>query len=158
MMDRAFLLRVAKIKHLAFATIAGVLAPSAIPADATGTVQVRQSDGSSKTYKTVTVKVNASNMAIISADGAGMFVIGKSSCSRFGELVRCLPYDGLLYQYGRSYHIALKNGTLWVNPTQSKQKVPSTSTQLPPRGVLLSMRTKAGTNVSLNGTVDEMQK
>lgn len=137
------------------AILAAVLAS---PANAMGTAQIRQKDGSEKTYKSVTVKMNDSNLALISRDGNGTFVVGKSACAKVGALLRCLPYDAVLSQYGGIYHIPVKTGTIWVNPTQSNQSVPSSSTRLAPHGVLLSMQTKAGTNVSVTGTIDEMHK
>lgn len=145
-------------RFLAFAAITALLAVPANSASAMGTVQVRQSDGSSKTYKSVTVKMNAANIAVTSGDREGTLVIGKDACAQVGAVMRCLPYDAVLTQYGNLYHIAVKSGTLWVNPTQKQQTVPSASATLPPRGVLLKMQTKAGTSVALTGTVDEMEK
>lgn len=137
----------------------GILAVlSTSPASAMGTAQVRQKDGAEKTYKSVTVKLNDSNLALTSKDGAGTLVVGKSACARVGAVLRCLPYDAVLSQYGSVYHIPVTTGTLWVNPTQNTQTVPSSSKRLAPHGVLLSMRTKAGTSVSLTGTIDEMHK
>ena len=52
----------------------------------------------------------------------------------------------------------LKSGTVWVNPSSTTQQLTLSSTQLPPRGVLLSIQTKAGTYVSLTGVVDRIQK
>jgi hypothetical protein len=85
-------------------------------------------------------------------------VIGKASCTKVGELLRCLPYDATLDQYGDTYHIALAAGTVWLNPTKEAQSLPYSSARLQPRGVLMSVRTKAGTYVSLSGTVDEVVK
>ena len=93
-----------------------------------------------------------------SADGAGTLVIGKAACAKINELVRCLPYDATLHQYGTTTHIPLSGGTVWLNPTQTKQTLSNSSAQLPPRGVLMSVHTHAGTYVSLSGTVDEVYK
>jgi hypothetical protein len=52
----------------------------------------------------------------------------------------------------------LQSGTVWLNPTRTEQPLSYSSTQLAPHGVLMSIHTKAGTYVSLTGTVDEIQK
>jgi hypothetical protein len=52
----------------------------------------------------------------------------------------------------------LKYGTVWLNPSATTQQLTYSSTQLPPRGVLLSIQTKAGTYVSVTGIIDRIQK
>lgn len=138
--------------------LAALIALSAAPAAATGTVQVHQHDGSEKTYKHVTIKANDSNLAVTSSDGAGTLVVGKSACSEIGSLIRCLPYDAVLSQYGNTYHITVTAGTLWLNPGSATKTIQSSGKAVPARGVILSMRTKAGTSVYLTGTMDEVQK
>lgn len=141
---------------------AGVICAVAIAvprvATATGTATVQQKDGTTKVYKAVQIKIRDQAMALISADGQGMIVLGKAACTKVGALVRCIPYDATLDQYGKSYHIPLQSGTVWVNPTKSEQPLAFTSGKLGPRGVLLSVQTKAGTYFSLTGTIDEVQK
>lgn len=136
----------------------GVLAAAAAPARATGTLTIQQRNGNVKVYKNTLVRVKDYAMAIVSADGNGMLVIGKASCTKVGELLRCLPYDATLDQYGDTYHIPLTTGTVWLNPTAQAQPLPYSSALLQPRGVLMSVHTKAGTYVSLSGTVDEVVK
>lgn len=138
--------------------LSGVLAAASSRVNATGTMSIQQRDGSIKTYKNVSVRVNDANIALISSDGNGMLVVGKSACTKVGELLRCFAYDATLDQYGDSYHIRLQSGTVWLNPTTNKQPLSYSSTQLPPRGVQVSIRTRAGTYVSLTGTVDEMRR
>jgi len=121
-----------------------LLAATSAAAGATGTLHVQQHDKSAKTYSHVTIKVNDSNLALMSKDGVGTLVVGKSSCTHIKSMVRCLPYDAILTQYGNTYHIRVKSGTVWVNPAQ--------------RTVRMSMETKAGTSVSLTGTIDELHK
>jgi hypothetical protein len=128
------------------------------PAGATGTVRVQQRDGSVRTYTNVRIRVHNDAMSITSSDGKGTIVIGKAACSKVAELIRCLPYDATLEQNDEARHIALQTGTVWLNPTDAKQQLSHSSTQLPPHGVLLAVRTKAGTYVSLTGVVDEIQK
>jgi hypothetical protein len=97
-------------------------------------------------------------MELTSSDGQGTLVLGKAACTKEGSLVRCLPYDATLFQNGEKRHIVLQSGTVWLNPTQSKQPLAFSSAELPPHGVLMSVNTKAGTYVSLTGTVDEMHR
>jgi len=97
-------------------------------------------------------------MAITSSDGEGTLVFGKAACTKVGELLRCIPYDATLQQHGQSTHVPLQYGTVWLNPSSSTQQLTHSSTQLPPRGVLLSIQTKAGTYVSVTGVVDRIQK
>jgi hypothetical protein len=127
-------------------------------AGATGTVRIQQRDGDSKTYSNVRIVVFNDSMTITSSDGVGTLVLGKAACTKVGELLRCLPYDATLEQHGASTHVPLKSGTVWLNPSSTTQQLSLSSTQLPPRGVLLSIQTKAGTFVSLTGIVDRIQK
>jgi hypothetical protein len=130
----------------------------AAPARATGTVLVRQHDGSMKTYTNVRIGIGNDQMELTSGDGRGTLVVGKAACTKVGELVRCLPYDATLFQNGQTRHILLQSGTVWLNPTLLKQPLPLSSAVLQPHGVLMSVNTRAGTYVSLTGTVDEMHK
>jgi hypothetical protein len=125
---------------------------------ATGTARIQQHDGTTKTYTNVRIVVQTESMAITSSDGEGTLVFGKAACTKIGELLRCIPYDATLEQHGQSTHIPLKYGTIWVNPSATTQQLTYSSTQLPPRGVLLSIQTKAGTYVSVTGIVDRIQK
>jgi hypothetical protein len=134
------------------------LALASVPAGATGTVRIVQRDGSAKVYRDVTIRVKPWAMALQTADGQGTLVIGKASCTKIDELLRCLPYDATLFQHGESHHIPLANGTVWINPTHQVQPLSYSSAHLPGHGVLLSLQTKAGTYVSLTGTIDEVQR
>ena len=127
-------------------------------ANATGTVRIQQRDGSIKTYTNVKIVVLTESMTITSSDGEGTIILGKAACTKVGELLRCLPYDATLEQHGETTHIPLKSGTVWLNPSDSNQQLTYSSTQLPPRGVLLAIQTKAGTYVSLTGIVDRIQR
>lgn len=147
-----------KCGPLVLGIVIGLFSVCAGQASATGTVQVRQHDGSEKTYNKVTVKMNDGNVAVFSNDGKGTLIIGKSACARVKSLVHCLPYDAVLSQYDNVYHIAVKSGTLWLNTSTKVQTIPSSNTKLAPHAVQLSMQTKAGTSVLLTGTVDEVQK
>jgi len=128
------------------------------PAGATGTAVVQQRDGSAKTYTNVSIRLAREELALTTSDGAGTLVIAKASCTKVGALVKCLPYDATLFQNGGKQRIPLSSGTVWLNPTTAKQSLPASSAQLGPHGVAIVMTSKAGTFLSLTGTVDQIQK
>lgn len=129
------------------------------PAGATGSVVIQQKDGSIRTYENVLVRIRNAELAVTTAAGDGTLVIGKDACAVVGKLVKCLPYDATLYQNGGKFRIPLKpGGTVWLNPTSSKQPLPHSGAGLGPRGVLMSITSKKGTYVSLTGTIDEIRK
>jgi hypothetical protein len=128
------------------------------PAGATGTVRIQAVDGSARTYDNVRIVIWNESMAITSSDGKGTVVLGKAACTKIGELVRCLPYDAMLFQNGQTTHITLQSGTVWLNPSRTYQQLSHSSTQLPPRGVLLAVKTKRGSFVTLTGEVDEVKR
>ena len=139
-------------------SLAAVLAVSGGPVGATGNGLIQQHDGSEKRYPNVRILVRDESMALVSSDGKGRLVIGKAGCTKIGELVRCTPYDATLEQAGKSVPIRLKSGTVWFNDTAQKQQLTYSSQELPPRGVLVSLRTMNGTYLSLTGTVDQRIK
>ena len=128
------------------------------PASALGTVRIQKSDGSVKTYTNVRIAIRDKSMSLTSSDGKGTLVIGKAACTKIGVLVRCLPYEATLQQFGRSATIGLKSGTAWLNPEDSPQQLSYSSTQLPPHGVMLAVQTERGTYVTLTGTVDSIKR
>lgn len=127
-------------------------------ANATGTATIQPLNGSAKTYTHVHIAIWNDEMTITSSDGKGTVVLGKAACTKVGALIRCLPYDAMLFQNGQQLHIVLRSGTVWLNPSHTTQPVSESSTQLPPRGVLLSVQTRRGTSVTLTGTVDEVHR
>jgi hypothetical protein len=135
-----------------------ILAATARSALATGTALITQRDGTMKTYTNVHIAIRDQSMAITSSDGRGTLVLGKAACTKIGELLKCIPYDATLLQYGQKVHIPLQSGTAWLNPTQTPQQLTYSSAHLPGHGVILFIKTKAGTTVSLSGKVDEVIK
>ena len=127
-------------------------------AGATGTAKVWQHDGTEKTYRNISIRIARQELALTTPDGLGTLVIGKAACMKQGALVECLPYDATLFQNGQKRRIALRSGSVWLNPTTSAQLLPDSSAQVQPHGVLISASSKAGTFFSLTGTVDEVQK
>lgn len=127
-------------------------------AGATGTAVIAQADGSTKSYANVRITIWNESMAVTSSDGQGTVVFGKASCTKVGELVRCLPWDATLFQNGGKLHIALQRGTVWLNPTSDYQSLSNSTQKIAPHGVLMAVRTKRGTYVTLTGTVDEVHR
>jgi hypothetical protein len=128
------------------------------PARAAGTVVIAMRDGSTKAYSNVHVVIWNESMAVTSSDGQGTVVFGKASCTKVGELVRCLPWDATLFQNGGKVHIALQSGTVWLNPTSDYQTLSDSTEKIRPHGVLLAVRTKRGTDITLTGVVDEVHR
>lgn len=127
-------------------------------AGATGTARIQHSDGTTSTYTNVRIMIWNESLAVTSSDGQGTVVFGKASCTKVGELVRCLPWDATLFQHGNKQRIALKSGTVWLNPTRTPQQLSHSSEQIPARGVLLAVETKRDTYVTLTGVVDEVHR
>jgi len=142
------------LRSLCVFLIASVLSIPSV-AFATGTARVQQSDGSVKTYKNVRISVAEQHLSITSSDGKGTLVINRAACYVVGKLMRCLPSSAVLNQNGSTLPIAIEYGSAWFNPSSENQQLPHSSTQLPPHGVLLSLQTKRGTYVTLDGIVDE---
>ena len=134
------------------------LAASVAPAQASGTARIQQPDGVVKIYPNVHVRIENRVLHLTSADGKGTLSISRAACSMIGGLMRCLPDQAQLAQFGETHSIALKNATVWLNPGTENLQLPLSSTQIPPHGIVVSLVTVAGTYVSLSGTVDEVSK
>jgi hypothetical protein len=147
------------MRAIVFAAAAAVLFGGGIvPALATGTLRVQHHDGTVQTYTNVYIRILDNEMTLTSNDGKGTVVIGKAACNKVGELIQCLPYDATLEQNGSEARIPLANGTAWFNPTGTSQQLSLSSQSIPSHGVVMTIETKSGTYVSLNGIVDEMKK
>ncbi len=150
---------VTALRKLIFGLLtAAVLAALPNVSAATGTARIQQADGNVKTYSNVRINIAQQKMSITSSDGKGTLVISKAACSMIGKMIRCYPYAATLEQGGTARPITVVNATVWLNPSGESQQLPRSSMHLPPRGVLLSLQTKAGTYVSLSGTADELKK
>ena len=102
---------------IAVAAAFAALGLSLRPAGATGTVIIAYADGGALSFITTSGSpVWNESMAITSADGQGTVVLGKASCTKVDELVRCVTYDATLFQNGGEVHIPLQSGTVWAEP------------------------------------------
>jgi hypothetical protein len=141
-----------------FVIIFAILLTGAAAAYAKGTVRVQQSSGSMQVYRDVTIRIAQKALRVTTADGKGTLIIDKAACSFTGEIQTCLPYSIKLDQGGSVQPLDFERGTVYVNLTSAKQQLPYSSTQLPPQGILLSLRTKIGTIVNLTGEIDQVTK
>lgn len=124
------------------------------PALASGTLRSQESDGTVRTYDNVSIKVVNHTLRITTHDGKGTLVVSQAACSYVGEIKRCYPTKITLEQGGAMKPIDLKNGTIYVNTTDQPQPLQFTSHQLPPGGILFSIKTDIGTYVTVTGKVD----
>lgn len=138
--------------------VCAVLAGSAGAVQAKGTARVQQNDGSVQSYADVEIRITNKTLRLTTADGKGTLVIDKAACSYVGELMRCLPYTMTLDQGGGVHPLDFDRGTVYLNLTDAKQQLSFSSTQLPPRGILLALKTKVGTIITVTGVVDEVSK
>jgi hypothetical protein len=125
-------------------------------AGATGLVRVQQSDGSVQDYPNATIRYTpeAKTLSITTADGKGTLRIDQAACSYIGELYRCLLTRLSLTQNGQTHPLDFESGTVYANTTPAKLQLPLSSQSIPAHGILMALRTKAGTFISLTGTVD----
>ncbi len=145
------------MKAVGIALFACIAAAPAI-VFAAGTARIQLSDGNVKTYKNVRIAIEHNQMMLTSADGVGQFVISRAACTAVDKLVRCYPYDAVLKQHGETLPVTIVDGSAWLNPTNTKQQLPNSSTQLGPHGMTLSFKTKRGSSVSVSGIVDVLMK
>jgi len=128
-------------------------------ADAKGTARVQQHDGSVQVYPDVTIRlIRRKSLTLTTADGQGTLTIDKGACSYVGDIQRCLPYHVTLTQGGATHTLDFDRGTVYANLTDQKQQLPLSSTQLPPRGLLMALITERGTYITLTGKIDEVTK
>jgi hypothetical protein len=142
---------------LASTLLAGVCC-ALIPgvADATGTINIHQKDGSINTYSDVEIKVFSGSLFLTSDDGDGTFVITKAACSFQGKIMVCLPTAAALVQEGESRALNLKSGTVYFNDTSDAQQLSRSSAKLPPHSVMLALTLRNGVFIDLRGKIDEV--
>ncbi|MGZ3505838.1 MAG: hypothetical protein ACXVAC_18985 [Vulcanimicrobiaceae bacterium] len=116
-------------------------------------MRVQQSNGSVQLYDNATIEVVGKTLQITTANGKGTLVINDAACSYVEKLMRCLPYHYVLQQNG-THQLDFEHGTIYYNPTQTKQQMTFSSTQLEPEGVLIAVKSKKGTYVTITGTLD----
>jgi hypothetical protein len=128
---------------------------SGLPALATGTVRIQQNDGSTQVYENVKIKVlDNKKLTITSPNGKDVMTIDRAACSLVDNVMRCLLYAISITRDGATKPLDFDYGTLYANKTDDRQPLTHSSKSLPPKGVLVSLRTKIGTYISVEGTID----
>ncbi len=128
----------------------------AAAAGATGLVRVQQSDGTVQEYPNarITYSKDAKALTITTADGAGTLTIDQAACSYLGELFRCLLTSMSVTNRGVSHPLDFDTGTIYANTTGAKLNLPLSTRSVPPRGIVMAIKTKRGTYITLSGTID----
>jgi len=126
----------------------------AAPARAEGVVRIQQPSGKVETYDDVKIQILHDALYVTSSDGKGTLIVTRAACSYQGEILVCFPLAVTLVQPGTTGALDLKRGTIYSNMTGENQRLPYSSTQLPPHGILLSFTTQRGTYINVNGVID----
>jgi hypothetical protein len=128
----------------------------AAPAGATGLVRVQQSNGSIQEYPDARIDYSkdAKTLTITTADGKGVLTIDQAACSYVGEVYRCLLTHMTLTQGGQTKPLDFSSGTIYANTTGGNLNMPLSSQIIPPKGIVMALTTKAGTYISMTGTID----
>lgn len=136
--------------------IIAICAPGTLVARASGTVTVRQTDGQTKVYHDVVIKVIHGALYMTSADGKGTLIIHRAACSYQGALMVCYATSATLVQAGQTTPLDFKSGMLYVNSTDEPVPLMLSSQKVPPHSIVLSVSTKRGTYISLSGRIDKV--
>jgi hypothetical protein len=148
---------IVRVAAFAALSVAFVLA-AATGARADGTITIQHVDQSADTYPGAAIKVIHNTLNITSPDGKGTLIITQAACSYQKEVKVCLPTAVSLVQAGGVHALNLQRGTLYVNMTDSMQWLPNSATQLPPRGIVMSLLSGKGTYINLVGKIDKVIK
>ncbi|MGC2130421.1 MAG: hypothetical protein WA629_10015 [Candidatus Aquilonibacter sp.] len=127
-----------------------------IVAQANGTMRVQQADGSVQLYD-VTLAVSGRQLLITTANKKGTLIVDEAACSFDSRVMTCIPERVRLRQNG-TVPLDFERGTVYFNKTNATQQLKYSSTQLPPNGVLGSMKSPKGTYVTWSGTLDSSPK
>jgi hypothetical protein len=142
---------------VAILAMVGLACSIASVARAEGTARIQQADGAVSTYHNVKIQLLNKTLTMTSPDGKGTLMIYRAACAYQGSLLVCLPTGTTLIQGGTVSPIKLVSGTVYANMTDTPQNLSNSSTQLPPHGILMALKTERGTYVSLNGTIDKVK-
>ena len=126
-------------------------------AQAKGTMRVQQSDGSVQLYDNVNLAVSGRQLLITTSNKKGTLIVDEAACSFVEHVMSCIPERVRLKQNG-TQPLDFDRGTVYFNRTDTKQQLKYSSTQLPPNGVLGSLKSPKGTYVTWSGTLDSYTK
>ena len=126
-------------------------------AQAKGTMRVQQADGSVQLYENVTLAVKGRQLLITTDNKKGTVIIDDAACTVTDGVTTCIPERVQLKQHG-TQPLDFERGTVYFNATDTTQQLKYSSTQLPPNGVLGSLKSPKGTYVTWSGTLDSYTK
>ncbi len=138
------------------AIVASVTIATAVAANAGGVTYIQQADGSSRTYRDVSVRLSGQTLWLRSADHKGTLKVVNGACSFADGLQRCLPYSVTLYQGGAAREIGLSHGTVSLNLSSETGHLPHSSEVVAPQHIVAFLYTQRGTYISLKGKLDEV--
>jgi hypothetical protein len=144
------------IRPQVYALIAVLAIATLSPASAKGVTLIERADGSVHTYVDVNIRLSGQTLWLRSADRKGVLKIVNGACSFMGAVQRCLPYAVALIQDGKTRQIAISHGTVFLNLSNTAQRLTNSSEQLAPRTILALWRTVRGTYVTIKGRLDEV--
>jgi hypothetical protein len=142
----------------AFGALATAFTLAAASAEAHGTITIQHVGQDSETYERVAVKVINNTLNVTSEDGKGTLIITQAACWYQHELEVCLPTAVSLVQSGGVHALDLHRGTVYVNMTDSTLALPHSTTQIPSRGIVMSLLSGKGTYINLVGKIDKVSK
>jgi hypothetical protein len=148
--------RFGAIRPQVYALIAVLAIATLSPASAKGVTLIERADGSVHTYVDVNIRLSGQTLWLRSADRKGVLKIVNGACSFMGAVQRCLPYAVALIQDGKTRQIAISHGTVFLNLSNTAQRLTNSSEQLAPRTILALWRTVRGTYVTIKGKLDEV--
>jgi hypothetical protein len=126
-------------------------------ASAKGVIRVQETNRPLQTYPGVVIRVaKGVSLTVTSADGKGVLTFNDGACSFVGEVRRCYLYGATLDQGGATRPLDIASGTLYINFTDATQPLPLTSQRLGPNGLLMALRTRIGTIITVTGTIDSV--
>ncbi len=148
--------RLRAIRPQVYALIAVLAIATLSPASAKGVTLIQRADGSVHTYVDVNIRLSGQTLWLRSADRKGVLRIVNGACSFMGAVQRCLPYAVSLIQDGKTHQIAISHGTVFLNLSNTAQRLTNSSEHLAPRTILALWRTVRGTYVTIKGKLDEV--
>ena len=99
--------------------------------------------------------IKNTSLTVTSPNGKDKLIIEKAACFYVHELQRCLVSQVSFQKEGGAVKpLDLESGTVYVNLTNTKQPMTHTSAQLPPKGVLIALKTRIGTYITVDGVID----
>jgi hypothetical protein len=127
-------------------------------ARAAGTTRIQHRGGDITEYRHVRVTIGHRALRLTSTDGKGVLAIAIVGCVKTGELHRCQPGGAEYRRNGEVRALDIISGTLYFNLTDQNQALPLSSTQVPPHGVILALRTVHDTYLSATAKIDGFKK